>query len=160
MSMMSFAIIAMLLVPSRRCGRRADVARVRVFAVLLTFQEVVAKRKLYKKVEGEDEEAEGNGGWTFTIIMIMAAAMVALGLHSLVMMIFSAVQTKRYRTTGTQTKIVHVIQDSPTETTSSTTFRLEWLTVPELKTIAKLKGMATSGLKGELVEKLTKASNS
>jgi len=64
---------------------------------------------------------------------------------------------KQYRTTGAQT----LVQDSPapTMTTTSSTFRLEWLTVPELKAIAKMKGLPVGGLKGELVEKLTKASH-
>jgi len=37
-------------------------------------------------------------------------------------------------------------------------FQLEWLTVPDLKAIAKMKGLPASGLKGDLVERLTKAS--
>jgi len=99
-----------------------------------------------------------------------------LGLHSLVMKLFAAapMMMRQYRTTGTQTPV----QDSPaptmttasstfrlegspapTMTTASSTFRLEWLTVPELKTIAKMKGLPVGGLKGDLVERLTKASH-
>jgi len=83
--------------------------------------------------------------------------LASLGLQSLVMKLFSAAPMKQYRTTGIQT----LVQDSPapTMTTTSSTFRLEWLTVPELKAIAKMKGLPVGGLKGELVEKLTKASH-
>jgi len=105
------------------------------------------------------------------LVMLLAT----LGLHSLVMKLFAAAPMMRqYRTTGTQT----LVQDSPaptmttasstfrleecspapTMTTVSSAFRLEWLTVPELKTIAKMKGLHVGGLKGDLVERLTKAS--
>jgi len=37
-------------------------------------------------------------------------------------------------------------------------FQLEWLTVADLKVIAKMKGLPSSGLKCDLVQRLTKAS--
>ena len=114
--------------------------------------------------------------------------LATLGLHSLVMQLFAAVTRMQGGEEGAKTaqggECTTPVQTAdktaqggvakadenvaatrshcrarvPTVPDLLSPFQLEWLTVPDLKAIAKMKGLSASGLKGDLVERLTKAS--
>ena len=113
--------------------------------------------------------------------VLLVVFLATLGLHSLVMQLFAAVTRTQGGEEGAKTaqggECTTPVQTAdktaqggvakagprregraPTVPDLLSPFQLEWLTVPDLKAIAKMKGLPASGLKGDLVERLTKAS--
>ena len=103
--------------------------------------------------------------------------LATLGLHSLVTQVFAAVTRAQGDEEGAKTaQGGECTTPDKTPQTSVTNarlrregrppavpdllspFQLEWLTVADLKVIAKMKGLPASGLKCDLVQRLTTAS--
>jgi hypothetical protein len=128
----------------------------------------------------DDEEPDGYDWWSYLFAATVATTLmlVLVGARTLsqplwrcLLMLFSVAERTTTRSVGTQTDMAPdaaraATAGDPTATRPATTggitatFRLEYLTVDQLKTIGRLKNLPVTGLKGELIERLIRASQS
>ena len=98
--------------------------------------------------------AKSDCGWGYSSA---ATVMIVIFARALWCMLFST-RTRR-RTVGTQTHTTDAVSDTTTRDAPAT-FRMEWLTVDQLKAMCRLKNLPLTGLKGELIAKLIRSSQS
>ncbi len=118
---------------------------------------------------------EAQGGWCIYIFAATLALLVVVGARtvwsylSYLLMIVPVMDRTPTRSVGTQTDMApaasRAAPAAPAGDTTATrpatpaTFRLEYLTVPQLQTIAGLKRLPVTGLKCELIDRLIRASH-